>query len=293
MRPMTVRVAMLLCISLVLALAARDAEAGPFRPSGLNSGETYQLIFVTQDTTAATSPDIADYHDFVQAEAELNAALTGTDVGVTYSAVASAVNDATGGARDNAVVSGPVYNLAGDKIADGFADLWDGTIDAPVGYTQFAQPLDTWVWTGSTKLGTPYYPLGTFAHVYRSRSTAMDSSWIWSGPEQYDLQLSLYALSSPITVPQLDADFDGDGIVAAADYTVWRDNLGAAGLEPYELGDGDGDGSVTAADYDAWRTQFGQTIAASAVADIAVVPEPKAIIVLLGLASGLCLRGRR
>src|SRR5262245_5574605 len=98
-----------LCIAslLILLSLATKSVAEVFQPPGLNPGDTYQLIFVTAGSRDAQSPDIADYHAFVQAQAELNPSLTGTGMGVTYSAVASAYNDANYGARDNAVVSSP------------------------------------------------------------------------------------------------------------------------------------------------------------------------------------------
>jgi len=58
------------------------------------------------------------------------------------------------------------------------------------------------------------------------------------------------------TVPT--TDYNGNGVVDAADYTVWRDNLGATGVGQAQ-GDGDGDGSITQTDYDLWKSQFGLT----------------------------------
>ncbi|QDT68756.1 hypothetical protein MalM25_16810 [Planctomycetes bacterium MalM25] len=51
-------------------------------------------------------------------------------------------------------------------------------------------------------------------------------------------------------------DFNGDGIVNAADYTVWRDHLGAdeSSLAP---GTGDGSGTVDQGDYALWHAGFG------------------------------------
>ena len=84
----------------------------------------------------------------------------------------------------------------------------------------------------------------------------------------------------------LPGDFNGDGTVDAADYTVWRDTLGSAGLEPYSLGDGNGDGDVTQADYDIWQSHFGQTIPAATSATATVpVPEPGALSLVLCVAS--------
>jgi hypothetical protein len=52
----------------------------------------------------------------------------------------------------------------------------------------------------------------------------------------------------------LPGDFSGDGVVDAADYTVWRDGLGDI---------------YTQSDYDAWAGNFGAAIAA----DATTVPE--------------------
>lgn len=52
------------------------------------------------------------------------------------------------------------------------------------------------------------------------------------------------------------ADYNSDGNVNAADYTVWRDTLGST----TDLrADGDENGTVEAADYEFWRTRFGET----------------------------------
>ena len=63
----------------------------------------------------------------------------------------------------------------------------------------------------------------------------------------------------------LPGDFSGDGVVDTADYTIWRDNLGA----PF-----------TADDYNTWRANFGRTFAAAAAA----VPEPN-ILCIFALAA--------
>ncbi len=55
--------------------------------------------------------------------------------------------------------------------------------------------------------------------------------------------------------PVANADFNLDGTVDAADYTVWRDSLGASSTNP--SGDANGDGTVDVADYVEWRSQFG------------------------------------
>lgn len=78
-----------------------------------------------------------------------------------------------------------------------------------------------------------------------------------------------------ITTPALLGDYDGNGVVDAADYVVWRDSLGTAGSDL--AADGDHDGAVTELDYDLWKANFGMTAGgdADAIEQLAAtVPEP-------------------
>jgi Lysyl oxidase/Dockerin type I domain len=90
-----------------------------------------------------------------------------------------------------------------------------------------------------------------------------------------------------ILVDLLPGDYNDDGIVDAADYTVWRDTLGDAVAILTTGADGDGDGQVTAADYDVWKQHFGATLAPERGAAGIAVPEPVvAASVCLGVAGG-------
>lgn len=78
----------------------------------------------------------------------------------------------------------------------------------------------------------------------------------------------------------LPGDYNGDGTVNAADYTVWRDSVGGATLsnrDPLLQG------AVGTADYLVWKTNFGNSIPGSLQlpnASQATVPEPAAICLL-------------
>src|SRR5690606_31091786 len=78
-------------------------------------------------------------------------------------------------------------------------------------------------------------------------------------------------------------DFNGDGQVDAADYTVWRNNLGST---TNLAADANGDGSVGPEDYTIWKSNFGNPAGAgaAALATAANVPEPSTWA-LLGLAA--------
>jgi hypothetical protein len=58
--------------------------------------------------------------------------------------------------------------------------------------------------------------------------------------------------------PLRQGDYNGNGVVDAADYVTWRDNQGAANPTFYQ-GDGNGDGAVNSADYSLWIANFGLT----------------------------------
>ena len=85
----------------------------------------------------------------------------------------------------------------------------------------------------------------------------------------------------------MPGDFNLDGKVDAADYIVWRKNVGTAGN--YLLGDATFDGSIGEADYEVWRANFGfvrQPLMATGVGtSVALVPEPAAVwLVAVGFA---------
>lgn len=191
-------------LSCCLCLAAlSQVHADPLVPTGLSYGDQYHLVFVTEGMTDALSTAIGSYDAFVQAEAELNPALTGTDVGVEYSVIGS-----TQGlnARDHAFIEGPVYNLAGQLIAVDFTDMWDNDttsnfFDYYVQYDQYGHEIQqSNVWTGTLADGTASSSnyLGA-ANVVLGQVERRDSGWVERGTNSNTVLYRLYGISELLT----------------------------------------------------------------------------------------------
>jgi GH35 family endo-1,4-beta-xylanase len=88
--------------------------------------------------------------------------------------------------------------------------------------------------------------------------------------KSYDL--SLIKGAANFSIGASVGDYNGDGLVNAADYTVWRDTLGSA----TDLrADGNGNGIIDAGDCNTWTTHFGQSFSGGGSA---AVPEPGALV---------------
>lgn len=281
---MILRLPVVVAASLFVCLWQPFGHAAIPIPAGLQPGDTYHLLFNSSTMTNSFSSDIGFYNDFVQSAAD--AAGIGSSEGVTWNALAST---ASIDARLNAFVgtNTPVYNTRGagmQKIADGFDDLWDGSIDSFPAYTErgFVNANDPW--TGSTSAGlratgsTLGHPSGT---AWCGRPSQTDSRWFQILEVDTFFFLPVYALSEELTVP--DADFDSDGDVDGHDFLRWQRGAG----------DANGDGETDAADLAFWRNQYGRgttSIADNASASLAV-PEPSSAL-LFAIASTLVLSKR-
>ena len=75
-----------------------------------------------------------------------------------------------------------------------------------------------------------------------------------------------------IAAAALAGDYNGNGVIDAADYTVWRDNLG--GTIPNDPTGG----VATQDDYNYWKAHFGQTTGSGSLATAGAVPEPSTVL---------------
>ena len=203
------------CIAVLflLAMVTNAGAAVPDVPLGVAPGSVYHWAFVTQGTRDATSTAIADYNAFVSAEANAAGSLTASAGIANWYAIAS--TDAVD-ARDNAVVSGPVFLVHGGRLADSAADFWDGSIKAVFSRDQFNNLISVGnVWTGSTAsgeavrvppggygfngyLGTTASPRAGVGYTY-----SIGSSWALGTYKEPTESLHLYALSPALTAVPL------------------------------------------------------------------------------------------
>ncbi len=106
-----------------------------------------------------------------------------------------------------------------------------------------------------------------------------------------------YGLTSVTLRVVLAGDYNGNGIVDAADYTVWRDSLGQVGMDLAADGTGPGgmpDGIVDSLDYYLWKSHFGQSAGSGSGSGAnAAVPEPATPALFMFAAAGWYFRRRR
>lgn len=131
------------------------------------------------------------------------------------------------------------------------------------------------IFTAGSITGTPTFD-------FSAASLPSGLGWVTvAGPTSISLAV--------ISVPVLAGDYNSDGVVDAADYTRWRDNVGApAGTLPNDPAGG----VIGAAQYNQWAANYGASGMMLATAQGTSVPEPAAAALLLvGLASGYLRRG--
>ena len=140
------------------------------KPADLTIGEAFRLLFLTSTTRDATSSDIADYNAFV----ETAAAAGHADIQAYSGGFRGVASTADDDARDNTATTATgvrIYWLGGNKVADNYADFYDGTWDdesnvtdeSGSAYTSLGTPEV--VWTGSNDDGTEAASEGLGASV--------------------------------------------------------------------------------------------------------------------------------
>ena len=198
----TKRIGLMFWVCLFSTVAA---QAGPFVPWSVKPGDQYYLAFTTADERDATSTAIADYNDFVQTEAALATAKTGTNANKTGTKWSALASTAAKSAKDNlGLADKPVFLLAGTKIVSNGTDLWSGAnLLNPIDKDQSAAATPDFrqTWTGTTTAGAiDSNPLGN-TPVRVGTPKDVGSTWINASLVSQSSTESLYAVSEVLTAP--------------------------------------------------------------------------------------------
>lgn len=229
--------------------------------------------------------------ELVGAKLELIRRMVGGDMEAVFGSTVTVVGGELGG---RAQLTESTLHVAGGKIGSltlgsgAQLHLAGGIVDPSV--RAEANSTVTIYGTDFQLDGTPLndnMPLGTPFEIEPRggtlRGTLADGS-------AFQFQLLASSRSSPYfsseavvnVVLMLPGDFNDDGTVDLADYTVWRDNLGAV---PGTLSNDPSGVEVGKLQYEYWKTHFGMSLASlgGTAGRLAAVPEPAAGVNASGL----------
>jgi hypothetical protein len=197
---------MLLAFSALLFSQINRLEAATLtQPTGLPEGSQYRIVFVTTTTRNATSTNINDYNNFVNAAANANGSQL-QSLMQTWKAIAS-TSSISGFNNIGGASSLPIYRMDGVLIANNTTDLWDTTIANLINVTELGTNTPSqFVWTGTlSNGGIDGFPLGHTGdaqnRVTRGWTTTL-SPHVWTQGNLTNKSTSypLYGISGPITV---------------------------------------------------------------------------------------------
>jgi PEP-CTERM motif len=171
-------------------------------PPGLQPGDQFRFVFLTDGRMNALSSNISDYDNFVQSQAD---GATYNGVSVNWLAIGST---STVNAIDHiGQTNTPVYLVSGTEVTTSTTatGLWSGSlmhgIDEDVtGSTQ--PPL--YPWTGTSSAGVGFGPLFDLGGLFPAigATSATDDTWTAYSIELLLFPQPFYGISAVLTVPQ-------------------------------------------------------------------------------------------
>ena len=177
-------------------------------------GESFRLMFVTSVSMSAQSSEVGAYNSFVQGKAASNPALKPLQnhFRAMISTPSVSARDNTRTRATDPGASDPLYWVNGDKVADDYADLYDGSWDHNSVNGQWSSDEDgddiTTVWdiwsgsleTGAARTGTEAGTATQFVSFGRVNTSGIELD---SG-NGYDKRLhkAVYGISPVLTVSE-------------------------------------------------------------------------------------------
>lgn len=159
-----------------------------------------------------------------------------------------------------------------------------GPIDSPAPFVwgssaSLVSDVQSWLNTPSTNFGwilvNQTESASRSIKVFYSSEATLNASAAPIDPTWLPALTITYTL--PPSTP--NGDYNGNGIVDAADYVVWRNTIGQPASPAGSGADGNESGAIDPGDFDYWRARFGNVVTTPASG--AAVPEPAAMALLL------------
>jgi hypothetical protein len=294
-----------------LTLAGKVERAGSGNPVGgqgqavvnLGSGQVGDGPIITEATADLTDPGIRAIvrtpqlrHEGMLGQTEVlnNAFLSGNGsyTSLRFSGTGSTLSPGssigTTPVTGDLVFDGPNNTFAAEVTDDGQSDLLN--IGGSLNLTSDTDVLDISFASGTT-LADAAYTLATYGAWSGIFDTVMFEGNLIADPTlpgafqgTHQLFYGPTALFLTTGVVMLPGDYNGDGSVTAADYTVVRDTLGST----TDLrADGNGNGMIDPGDYGLFKSSYAAANAAAFVGSGQSIPEPNASILLLAVLASL------
>lgn len=193
-----------------------------------------------------------------------------------YYVTADGTLDQTG---TNSRLPDGTYHFTFDYTPGDFGNPTGGSVSATVtdathNYHYTRSPLENDPWNND------FFTLDRFGIVIRSTGSTTNQG-------DYQLTISNVTYTGGTAIAGVPGDYNGNGVVDAADYVLWRDG----GSLQNEV---DNPGTVGPGDYTEWRARFGNTSGSGSGLGTGAVPEPTAVLlaVLTSFATLNLRRGR-
>ena len=127
------------------------------KPSGLAAGTKFRLLFATSTRRNASATDIATYNTYVQTRAKAGHSAISDSCGNLFKVVGStsAIDARVNTDTESTDTAALIYWLNGAKVADSYADFYDGSWDSRAHRNESGGTTNyVFVFTGSNQDGT-------------------------------------------------------------------------------------------------------------------------------------------
>ena len=193
----TKRIGFLLPLAIVLIFSGSGKADTVFRPpSDLLPADQYRVVFASSTRHEVNFRDLTIYDQILDSLGDTIIESDWQVLGTSTLSPNARIRTQTDTSEEI-----PIYRFDGLRVADGYDDFWDGTLDRPVQFDENGMDLGRdFVWTGMSEFGT-YIGDGMGDGFVRSGLTnRTDRRWARDGFDLNGSRNRLYGMSGVLTV---------------------------------------------------------------------------------------------